>query len=95
MRVCESRSVVSVLTAQVRRRMTMDVPFTSWETAVQKLGKEEAFKCLADGWKGRQYRKKQNAKNQAILELAKKDPRFKDLTMEQAVERLERSRKSA
>jgi type II secretory pathway component HofQ len=61
--------------------MAIQVPFNSVADAVKKLGEKEAFSCLETGYKQKEYRKQQNMKNQAILEMAKKDPRFKDMVL--------------
>ena len=57
----------------------MDFKWKNVADAMKELGEAEAFSCLVTGFKAKQYRKKQNSKNQAILELAKSDPRFKDI----------------
>lgn len=64
-----------------------DFPYKSLDEAIQdkfaKFGTDDnrdfAFKCMKGGWEQKQYRKEQNSRNQALLEAAKKDPRFRDL----------------
>ena len=58
--------------------MSIEIKWKSVADAVRELGEKEAFSCLTTGFKQKVYRKEQNSKNQALLELAKKDPRMRD-----------------
>lgn len=61
-----------------------ELPYNSMDEATKdgfaKIGgKDGALRCLAAGWYQVNYRKKMNMQRSALLEAAKKDPRFKDL----------------
>lgn len=62
--------------------------YNSVEEAVKAVGKEKALTLLNKGAYDDWYRKTRRMKEQALLELAKKDTRFKDLTTEQIEEQL-------
>jgi len=49
------------------------------KAAIAAVGEEEVFSCTKMGWYQKQYRKRKNTLEAAILERAKEDPRFKDL----------------
>jgi hypothetical protein len=72
--------------------------FNTYEEAVKKHGAKQAYAWLVQGYRNMLAHKKQNTKRNALLELAKNDPRFKDLTLEQMEERtkaLKAGKKSA
>jgi hypothetical protein len=51
----------------------------SLKAAIAAMGDDEALSCLKLGWYQKQYRKRKNSIESAILERAQNDPRFKDL----------------
>jgi hypothetical protein len=71
-----------------RWRMTMEFKYKTLAEFVKAEGEAEAFSCVKTGWKQKQYRKMQNSKNQMLLELAKKDPRFRDASMADLAQKL-------
>lgn len=61
--------------------MSIAVGFKTLAEAVKQLGEAEVFSCLVVGYKQKIYRKEQNQKNQALLEMAKKDPKFREAVL--------------
>lgn len=57
--------------------MAYDVKNADLAKAIQNLGEEQALVDLVQGTKNREYRKTRNMRQQAVFEIAKKDPRFK------------------
>jgi hypothetical protein len=64
--------------------------YTSMDQAIAdkfaKFGTDDnkafAFSCMKGGWEQKQYRKEQNTRKQILLEMAKKDPRFKQAVLD-------------
>lgn len=54
-------------------------PYKTVEEAVAAEGKERVYSDLVLGWQGRQYRKDRRVVEQTLSNIAKTDPRFRDL----------------
>lgn len=59
--------------------MAIEIPWKSLSAMAKAVGEDEAWSCAKLGYYQKQYRKRKNSIEQAILERAKDDPRFKDL----------------
>ena len=65
--------------AKERHVSQFEFPYKSFSTAHKGLGEDEFLSCAKLGWYQKQYRKRKNSIESAILERAQSDPRFKDI----------------
>lgn len=65
----------------------MEFKYSSVAAFIQAHGEKEALSCLKVGFKQKWYRKQINMRNQALLEMAKNDPRLMEKVQHEAKKR--------
>jgi hypothetical protein len=58
--------------------MSIQIKYKSIEEVIKGEGASEAFDVWVAGFKALYYRKQQNIKNGILMEMAKKDPKFRE-----------------